>query len=247
MNTTTCIVAAVLLSRFSIALGSDSDAKWQTMVRDGEALLHAKQPKQAIDKFLDPVIEQFNSLNSTSTAQVYCARDSKESLAYVIQVAAIMDKGGGKDVAEFWGNRFAAKKVGAVVLSQFWADALFLKSYALIELGDINQAKTTLKRVVGLSPLNSNYLAELGHIYQLEKNWDMALEAFRAAEEATSFSHPDSKDASLGRAWRGIGYVYFEQGKLQEAKAKYTQCLKLNPNDRSAAAELKYIEGLQTK
>jgi tetratricopeptide (TPR) repeat protein len=75
----------------------------------------------------------------------------------------------------------------------------------------------------------------------------MALKAFNASEEAASFSHPDSKDASLGRAWRGMGYVYVEQGKLQEAKKKYEQCLKLNPKDRSAAAELKYIEGLQTK
>ena len=226
---------------------TNADAQWQKMVSDGESLLHEKKPEEAIVKYFDPVIKQFSSLNSTNTAQVYCARESKESLAYLIQVAALQDKGGGKDIPEYWGNRFAEKKDGAVVLSQFWAEAFFLKSYALVELGNIDQAKDTLKKAVGLSPLNFTYLAELGHIYQLEKNWDMALEIYKASEEATSFSHPDSKDANLARAWRGIGYVYIEQGKLKEAKEQYKRCLELNPNDQSALAELKYIKGLQTK
>ncbi len=226
---------------------TNTDAKWQKMVSDGESLLHEKKPKEAIDKYFDFVIKQFNSLNSTNTAQVYCARESKESLAYLIQVAALQDKGAGKDVPEYWGNRFAEKKDGAVVLSQFWAEAFFLKSYALVELGNIDQAKDTLKKAVGLSPLNFTYLAELGHIYQLEKNWDMAMEAYKASEEASVYSHSDAKNANLARAWRGIGFVYIEQGKLQEAEEKYKQCLELNPNDESAAAEIKYIEGLQAK
>jgi tetratricopeptide (TPR) repeat protein len=247
MKNTTFLVVALVFSISSIALGSDNDAKWQKMVRDGESLLHEKKAQEAIDKYLDPVIEQFNSLNSTNSAQVYCARNSNESLAYMIQVAALQDKGDGKDVPELWGNRFAVKKDGAVVLSQFWAEAFYLKSYALLELGNIDLAKVTLKKAVGLSPLNSMYLAQLGHICQLEKNWDMALETYEASEEAVTFSHPDMQDAHRARAWRGLGYVYVELGKLKEAKEKYKQCLELNPNDQRAKAEIKYIEGLKAK
>ena len=268
MNKTTYTIGLIIISVSAISFGSGnivvsngnsainistntfveaSDVKWQEMVSTGESLLHKKQPKEAIEKYFDPVIEQFSLLSSTNTAQIYCARDSKETLVYLIQVAALHDSGEDKETPEFWGNRFAEKKDGAEVLSQFWAEAFFLKSYALVELGDVRLAKEALKTAVGLSPLHSNYLAELGHIYQLEKNWDMALEAFKASEEAVSFSHPDSKEASLGRAWRGMGYAYIEQGKVDEAKKMYEQCLKLNPNDRSAVAELKYIEGLQDK
>lgn len=117
----------------------------------------------------------------------------------------------------------------------------------MIELGHVDQAKESLKTAVGLSPLNSNYLAEIGHAYQLEKNWDMALEAFQASEEASSFSDPSIKNECLARAWRGMGYVFVEQGELKEAKKKYKQCLELNPNDQKSLAELKYIKGLQTK
>ncbi len=226
---------------------TNDDTHWKKMVSDGESLLHEKKPKEAIGKYLDPVIDHFNSLNSTNSSQIYCARDSKETLVYLMQAAVMHEKKAGKEVPEIWGNQFADKKDSAEVLPQFWAEAFYLKGYALVELGHINQAKETLKKAVGLSPMNFSYLAELGHIFQMEKNWDMALQAFEAAEEATIYSHPDNKNENLARAWRGIGYVYIEQGKLQDAKDKYKQCLKLNPNDQSALAELKYIEGLQAK
>jgi hypothetical protein len=170
MNKATYIVGLIIISVSAISFGSDnivisngnsainistntseeaSDVKWQEMVSIGESLIHKKQPKEAIEKYFDPVIEQFSSLSSTNTAQIYCARDSKESLVYLIQVAALQDKGDDKDVPEFWGNRFAEKKDGAVVLPQFWAETFFLKSYALVELGNINQAKEALKKPLG--------------------------------------------------------------------------------------------------
>ncbi len=224
-----------------------SDVKWQEMVTAGESLLHEKQPKEAIEKYLDPVIEQFNSLSSTNAAQIYCARDSKETLMYLMHVAVISEGKKLKDIPLIWGTRFAKQKDGAVVLSQFWAEAFFLKGYASVELGNIKQGKECVETAIGLSPLNFNYLAELGHIYQLETNWDMALSAFEAAEEAVECSNPDTQNAQRARAWRGIGYVYIEQGKLKEAEKKYKQCLDLNPNDQSASAELKYIQGLKKK
>jgi len=224
---------------------TDSDVKWQEMVNKGEALLHAGQPKEAIEKYFDPVIEQFNLQSQTNSAQIFCARDSKESLIYMLHVAVFSEDEKLKDIPVIWGARFAKQKDGAVVLPQFWAEALYLKSYALVELDNMEKAKEPLQTAIGLSPLNFQYLAELGYIYQMEKNWDMALEVFKASEEATKFSSPDEVDAQLARAWRGLAYVYVEQGKLHQAKEKYQQCLKLNKNDDRALAELQYIEQLE--
>lgn len=270
MKFITYIIGLITISVSAISFGADShvdnrnsainfstnsptksrDVKWQEMVSTGESLIQNNQPKEAIEKCLDPVIEQFNSLSSTNAAQIYCARDSAESFAYLIQAAALSDKKSskdGKDVPEYWGNQFADKKNNTEVLSQFWAEAFYLKGYALIEIGHIDKAKKTVIKAVGLSPLNFKYLAELGHIYQLEKNWDMSLEAFKAAEEAVPFSHPDIQDVSRARAWRGFGFVYIEQGKFKEAEEMYKKCLKLNPNDQTALSELEYIHKLRNK
>ncbi|MDF7798046.1 tetratricopeptide repeat protein [Pontiellaceae bacterium B1224] len=222
---------------------------WEKMVGNGEALIHEKKPAEAIENYFDPVIKKFNSICSANSAQIYCARDSKETLVYLMQAAVMSEVEAevGEKVPVIWGSRFAKQKKGAEVWSQFWAKAFFLKAYALVELGKLNAAKETLQTAVGLSPVNANYLSELGHIYQLEKDWDMALAAYQAAEDSISFSHPDIQDAERSRAWRGIGFVYIELGQLDKAKEKYMQCLEQNPNDQRAAAELKYIENLYAK
>lgn len=226
----------------------DNDTQWETMVRDGESLLHEKKPQEAIDQYFDPVIQQFNARKNTKSAQFYCARDSKESLVYLMQTAVMNAKGDAEDIPEYWGNRFAEKKSSSEVLPQFWANAFYLKSYALIELGKVDQARLSLEQAVGLSPCNSMYLAELGHVYQLEKNWKMAMQAYKAAGgEAVLYSHPDGKDYDQARAWRGEGFVLIELGKINEAKALYKKCLELNPDDKRALAELKYIEQLEAK
>ncbi|MDR0233227.1 MAG: tetratricopeptide repeat protein, partial [Zoogloeaceae bacterium] len=78
----------------------------------------------------------------------------------------------------------------------------------------------------------SQFLSELGHIYQLEKNWPMAQHAFQRAEAAAkSFSPPDAANMGLSRAWRGLGYAYVELGQLDEAEKMYKQCLELDKND----------------
>lgn len=221
-------------------------SRWEKMVDDGESLLHEKKARLAVEKYFDPVIKKFNALRKANSAQIYCARDSNETLIYLMQAAIMheVEEEAGEEIPIIWGSRFATKKDGAEVWSQFWAEAFFLKAYALVDLGKLDQAKETLQTAVGLSPVNANYLSELGHIYQMEKDWDMALAAYKAAEDSVSFSHPDAKDAEQSRAWRGIGFVYIELGQIDKAKEMFAQCLELNPNDQRAKNELKYIESL---
>jgi Flp pilus assembly protein TadD len=70
----------------------------------------------------------------------------------------------------------------------------------------------------------------------------MAQKMFEQAEAAAKeFSPPDAKNKELSRAWRGLGYVYVEQGRWDDAEKIYLQCLALDRNDRRAQNELNYV------
>ena len=134
------------------------------------------------------------------------------------------------------------------VVSENWAYAYYLKAYSLLELGRISEAKETLARALELSPRNSQFLSEFGHIYQLEKNWPKALEMFQASEAAArEFSPPELKATEHSRALRGLGYVHIELGQLDEAEKIYQQCLEIDKTDERAAHQLQYISNLRAK
>ncbi len=213
----------------------DKDPQLPKLLEDGRALVTKKQPQEAIAN-CDKVIARFKSRYGNSTEKVYCARSSAENLGYLLKAAADMDKG-----------QFEKGKKNAIVLSSTWASAYFLKGYALQDLGRIAEAKAALKLALELSPWSSLYLSELGSVYKLEKNWREAKKTFEMAEEQAALSPDDLKAAELGLARRGLGYVLVELGQLAEAEKKYQQCLKDDPNDTKAAAELEYVRGLKAK
>ena len=121
-----------------------------------------------------------------------------------------------------------------------------MKGYALSEMGHLSEARSSIERAIALSPENSQYLSELGHIHQLLKEWPKALEYYRKAEmSAEAFSPPSVKAFELGVARRGMGYVLVELGRLDEAEDKYLQCLAADPNDVRAKNELEYVRNLK--
>lgn len=100
-------------------------------------------------------------------------------------------------------------KKGTVVLDATWAEAYFLKGYALVELNRMSEAKKELFKATKLSPYNPNYWAELGHILQTEKDWDDCIQAFEKTAESAAFFQGQEKVRYLTRAWRGIGFTAF--------------------------------------
>ena len=142
----------------------------------------------------------------------------------------------------------ANAKTSAKVVSSNWAYAYYLKAYALIELNRASEAKTILQRAIDMAPHNAQFHAEMGNLYQREKNWPQALASFdAAARDAREFSPPQIKNNEIGRAWRGTAYVYVEQNRLDEAEALYRKCLELDPKDGRAAAELRYVQAQRAK
>lgn len=185
------------------------------------------KPKEAIENF-DKIAARYEEMYQDGKTKYYCARDPVESMMYLLQ-AANENKGDAK------------------VVSANWAYAYYFKAYLLVEAGRVPEAKLFLKRALALSPYNSQFHSELGSIYQREKNWPMALQTFQLAETAADFSPPNLKNSELSIAWRGIGYVFIEQNRLDEAEKMYRKCIDLNKNDSKALAELKYIQSLKAK
>jgi tetratricopeptide (TPR) repeat protein len=213
----------------------DKDPDLPKRLQEARTLIDNKKPQPAIE-ICDKVITAFQAHYGKSQQKIYCASSSTENLAYLVTAAAAMSKG-----------EFDKGKKDAICLSSTWANAFYLKGYALQELRRMAEAKAALKRAIELSPQHSQYLSELGSLYVLEKNWPEAMKTFRAAEDNSSISPDDVRSDELGRARRGIGYVLVELGKLDEAEKKYQQCLADNPKDSRAAEELEYVRNLKAK
>lgn len=213
----------------------DKDSDLPKRLHEARALIDNKKPQPGIE-ICERVITAFQAHYGKSQHKIYCARSSTETLAYLVTAAAAMNKG-----------EFDKGKKDAICLSSTWADAFYIKGYALQELRRMAQAKVALKRAVEFSPQHSQYLSELGSLYVLEKNWSEAMKTFRAAEDNAAISPDDVRSDELGRARRGIGYVLVELGKLDEAEKKYQQCLADNPKDSRAAEELEYVRNLKAK
>lgn len=202
------------------SVDSDNQAK---LLLEGRRLLEAKKPAEAIAGSFDKIIAALEASYGGSKKRIYCARYSAESLLY-LAIAASQNQ-------------------DAVVLSSTtWADAYYMKGYALVELGRLQEAKAAYERALTLSPSNSEFLSELGHVYQTEKNWSKALDLYQsAAEAATLVPVKDAQMRELTRALRGQGFVLVELGRLDDAENKYKECLKLTPNDEKAKKEIEYI------
>ena len=205
-------------------------ASASTNLHEAADLLKAGQPRRALSEHIDKVIASYELAHKDTKKRVYNARTQEEMLYYLITATK------------------SAEKEGAVVEDSLWSAALYMRAYALIDLGQPDEAKKSLLKALEIEPQNAQYLGELGHIYQEEKDWPNALGTFeKAATAAETFSPDKRKTAELTRAWRGMGYVLTEQGKLDEAAKQYKKCLKLNKNDRIAKGELEYIKGLKAK
>jgi len=217
------------------AADPDKDPRPPKLLEEARTLIDSNKPRAAIEK-CEKVIALFEAHYRKSKEKVYCARTSPENLGYLVMAAADMNEG-----------KFEHGKERAIVLSSTRSSAYYMKGWALEELKRLEEARAAIKQAIGLSPFNSHYLSELAYLYALEKDWDKALEVYRSAEEHASLSPDDVKQLELGRARRGLGYVFVELGKLDEAEKKYQQCLADDPNDTKAAAELEYIRNLKAK
>ncbi len=182
--------------------------EWDVMLAKGSQILMSRSAKDAIQRYFDKVISGCEKLYGNSPKHVYATRDATEVIYHNLKAKV--------DNQAF------------ITVSQTCADALYLRGYASLDLGQIDIAEEYVKRALEMSPVNSRYLSELGHIYHAKHNWEIALTTFERAEEnATAFSPRDSMKQELARAKRGVGYSLIELGRLAEAERNCASVLKL--------------------
>lgn len=198
----------------------------QKLVHEAAQLLSEGSVSEALAR-LDEAISSYEERFGASKKKVYSARSTVEVLMYMAEAAQA--------------------KTDAVAVESEYGYAYYLKAYVLIELQRREDALNALQKAVALSPRNAQFLAELGNIHQTAKDWPRALEVYQEAESAAEFSPEDVKAKELGRALRGIGYVFIETGRYDEAEAIYRRCLKIDPGDATAARELEYVRQLRTR
>ena len=202
----------------------------QKILDAGTTLLMAGKQQEAISNHFDKVIEFFEKRCTKLNSKIYAARSTQESLLYLLQ--AVADD----------------SKQEAIVVKSTYAYAYFLRGYALEELNKNTDAKVSIERAVQMSLQNAQFLVELGNQHIRARNWRASLETFQRAETAArDFTPEDSKQFKLGKALRGQGYVLVELNRLSDAEAAYSKAISLNPNDRVAIAELRYVQSLKEK
>jgi len=189
-------------------------------VKDVDSLIVAGKSDAAVESILKPALKQLEVIRKSDPRKLYCARTGAETMLY------LLGAGG-----------------SAVVIDSNFALAYYYLAYVDIDRGDFKSAEANLREALVLSPSNPAFLSELGHLYQLKKDWPKSIELFDSAIFATDSCSPDKlKNVEKSRALRGKAYSLVEMNQLKEAKKIYLECLEIDPNDRKAKAEIRYID-----
>ena len=188
----------------------------------------SRNAKRAKEDYFDVVIADCDAAYKESDKRLYYARTSAETLFYLL--------------------KSASEDEPAEVLVVPCSEAHYLAAYASLDLGNVSEAEAHLNSALHWSPVNPLYTSELAHVRQIQKDWNGALTLFLEAEDNTkAFSPDDVQEIELARAKRGIGYSLIELGRLDEAEAKFLECLEIDQDDEAAKRELAYIADLRAR
>lgn len=220
------LAIAVVLVPLGGAEAQDTAKADVAAVEQATLLIGAKKPSEAV-ALLDPVIKTLDGRNTDEDKLSFCASSPTETIFY-----ATLGATAGKD---------------AVVYDSTWCTAIFLKGFALIDLGQRADAKPYLERAVELAPYNAQFIAELAEFHKVDRDWNKAYALFERAAGAAEMAPDKLRSMQLLRAWRGMGFTKIEMGELDEAEALMRKCLALDPNDAGAKRELDYIAEQRAK
>lgn len=182
---------------------------------------------------IDQVLAYYTAKYPEGETRWYVSRTTAESLLYLADATLASNPGS------------SARRASSLMVA--WADAYFLKGYALNEIHRPADAKAALERALYLSPENATYLIELAEAYKLERNWHEAFRLYQDAETAAKFSPPEQQLTDRSQAKRGQAFVLIELGKLDQAEKLLQACLALDGNDARAKKELDYIATLRAQ
>jgi tetratricopeptide (TPR) repeat protein len=194
-------------------------------------LMKAGKSQEAL-ALADAVIGSYEDRYRRNKVRVFSARSPLEATAYLNEVGTAP----GKQPEE------------AGVYGPAWGDAYYLKGYLLIDLRRYDDARKALEAAVALAPRNAAYRTELGQLLLKTKAFDEAAKNFKQAEvDARELAPASVRKREINGALRGQAFVLVEKKDLDGAEKLYKECVKQDPDDRVALAELRYIDQLRAK
>lgn len=204
----------------ALAAAGPSKAPEDVKVDQAAELLHNGKVSDAL-ALLDAALAGFEQRYASEKRKIFCTHAPTETLFYLASAA--------KDRRD------------AVAIGPGWCDALFMKGYALVELGRLADGRAALEKAIAMAPANAHFQNELAYNYQATHEWRRSLELYRSAYDSAAIGDASARVLEQGRALRGQGYVLVEQSKFDEARTVYEKALALDPNDAKAKGELGYI------
>jgi tetratricopeptide (TPR) repeat protein len=202
------------------------DERMTPQLKAAAQAVRAHQPQAAID-ILTPVLAAYDADHANETRRIYSGMSVQETLLYLTMAAR--------------------DKVAAVAVPPGYCTALYLKGYALVDLGRVAEAKAIYERLLVLAPIYAQYQTEYGQLIRLEKDWPRMLAICTKAGEAAGIADPAIRPIQQGAALRCQGYALVELHRYDEAEKRYHDALALNANDAVAQHELGYITQQRAK
>lgn len=214
------LIAAILMLSAPSFAADASSADHESVARASQLIYQGKPADGVV--LLDAVIATNEARYRGQKGLVFCARTPAETVLYL--------------------GEAATKRQEAITVGPDYCDAIFLKGFALIDLGQPAAARDYLQRAVNMAPHNAYYRGELAESFKTEHDWQRAYGEFSRAEaDARSFSPDEVRSDELARAWRGMAYVLSEQSRYREAETLLRKCLELDSSDDKAKRELQYV------
>lgn len=137
---------------------------------------------------------------------------------------------------------YYVKNPSAVELPEAYCSGLYQSAYLYADMGKLDQARPILYRLRELSPLNSKYALELAYVLGPTGRYDEMLQLYQAAYDNAHLSGTgETKTLWRARALRGIGWVYADQRRWDEAEAALRKSLNFDPDSPMALGELEYV------
>lgn len=202
------------------------DERMTPQIQAAAQAVRAHQPQVAVDT-LAPVLAAYDADHARETRRIYCAMSAPETLLYLMMAA--------KD------------KVSAVAVPPGYCTALYLKGYALVDLGRVAEARGIYEHLLVLAPMYAQYQTEYGQLFRREKDWPRMLAICTKAGDAAKIADPAIKPMQQGAALRCQGYALVELHRYDEAEKRYRDALALNAKDAIAQHELDYIAQQRAK
>lgn len=202
------------------------DQRMMPQIQAAAQAVRAHQPQVAIDT-LASVLATYDADHARETRRIYCAMSAPEALLYM--------------------GMAAEDGVSAVAVPPGYCTALYLKGYALVDLGRVAEAKAIYERLLTLAPMYAQYQTEYGQLIRLEKDWPRMLAICTKAGDAAKIADPAIKPMQQGAALRCQGYALTELHRYDEAEQRYRDALAINPKDAVAQHELGYIAQQRAK